>query len=59
MAANILEWARKILDPNATIIKGTAKHRYLYPLDRAMRRQIQKLAQPYPKRAAEVSTRHA
>lgn len=27
------------------------KHRYLYPLDRAMRRQIEPLAQPYPKRA--------
>ena len=27
------------------------KHRYLYPLDKAMRRQIEPLAQPYPKRA--------
>lgn len=26
------------------------KHKYLYPLDRAMRRQIEPLAQPYPKR---------
>lgn len=26
------------------------KHRYLYPLDRAMRKQIAPLAQPYPKR---------
>lgn len=26
------------------------KHRYLYPLDRAMRRQIAPLAKPYPKR---------
>ena len=34
------------------------KHRYLYPLDRAMRRQILPLAQPYPKKehAGEVST---
>jgi len=34
------------------------KHKYLYPLDRAMRRQIAPLAQPYPKRddAGEVST---
>lgn len=28
-----------------------SKHKYLYPLDRAMRRQITSLAQPYPKRA--------
>lgn len=27
------------------------KHKYLYPLDKAMRRQIEKLRQPYPKRA--------
>lgn len=27
-----------------------AKHKYLYPLDRAMRRQIEKLARAYPKR---------
>jgi len=26
------------------------KHRYLYPLDRAMRKQIQSLCKPYPKR---------
>jgi hypothetical protein len=31
-------------------IKGSSKHRYLYPLDKAMRRQIEPLAQPYPKR---------
>jgi hypothetical protein len=26
------------------------KHKYIYPLDKAMRRQVSKLAQPYPKR---------
>ena len=30
------------------------KHRYLYPLDRAMRRQIAPLAKPYPKRGPGV-----
>jgi len=33
-----------------------SKHRYLYPLDKAMRRQIEKLRQPYPKRAATGGT---
>lgn len=35
------------------------KHRYLYPLDRAMRRQIEPLAKPYPKRAdvGEIESR--
>ncbi len=32
------------------IVPLLGKHRYLYPLDRAMRRQILPLAQPYPKR---------
>ena len=31
-------------------IPQEGKHRYLYPLDRAMRRQIMLLAQPYPKK---------
>lgn len=29
----------------------SAKHKYLYPFDRTMRRQIEPLVQPYPKRA--------
>jgi hypothetical protein len=31
------------------------KHRYLYPLDAAMRTQIAPLAQPYPKRATSIA----
>lgn len=33
-----------------TQVELEGKHRYIYPLDRAMRRQIAPLAQPYPKR---------
>lgn len=38
-------------------IKGSSKYRYLYPLDEAMRKQIEPLRKPYPKRehAAEVN----
>lgn len=32
------------------------KHRYLYPLDRAMRKQIASLAKPYPKRDSCVQS---
>lgn len=39
-----------LLDPNYKVIKGSSKYRYLYPLDRAMRKQIAPLAKPYPKR---------
>ena len=34
------------------VIPQLDKHRYLYPLDRAMRKQIAPLAKPYPKREA-------
>lgn len=39
------------------IVKIPGKHRYLYPLDPAMRQQIAPLAKPYPKRlpASEVT----
>lgn len=36
--------------PDVTIVKGSFKHRYLYPLDDDMRRQIEPLRKPYPKR---------
>ena len=37
--------------PDVQIVKGSSKHRYLMPLDEAMRAQIAPLAKPYPKRA--------
>lgn len=36
------------LPPTLVIVSG--KHKYLYPLDKAMRKQIAPLAQPYPKK---------
>jgi hypothetical protein len=42
------------LFPGAPKRDDTDKHRYLYPLDKRMRRQILPLAQPYPKRADVV-----
>lgn len=48
-----VEWLRANMDPRAEEVTVQGKHRYLYPLDRAMRRQITPLAKPYP--AAEVS----
>lgn len=49
-AKNVLEWTRRVLDPDAKPIAGSRKHRYLYPLDSAMRDAVQHLAKPYPKR---------
>ena len=46
---NTLERIR-LLDPAATEIMGTAKHRYVLPLDGEMRKQLASIAKPYPKR---------
>ena len=46
--------AAKAIDKDSKRILGSSKHRYLYPLDRAMRRQIEPLRQPYPKRGPSV-----
>lgn len=45
-----LAWVRDHIDKNATEWKGVEKHRYLMPLDDAMRKQIEPLRKPYPKR---------
>lgn len=45
-----IEWIKTNIDLDAKIVRGDVKHKYLYPLDKAMRRQIEKLRQPYPKR---------
>lgn len=47
-SVNVLEWAKKHLDPNAKMIFGSSKHRYVYPLDKSMRRKVTKLSLPYP-----------
>ena len=47
-AKNALIWAQQVLDPNAQEVKGSSKHRYLYPLDRNMRKLVSALSLPYP-----------
>ncbi|MGE0399925.1 MAG: protein Mom [Kofleriaceae bacterium] len=41
-------WARAVLDPAAHHVMGSSKFRYLMPLDRGMRRQIEKLRETPP-----------
>jgi len=52
-------WLREHVDPAAEVIMKQGKHRYLYPLDRAMRRQVTRLAKPYPAAEVSTATRHA
>lgn len=47
--------ARQI-DSNATIVNVPGKHRYLMPLDAEMRKQIEPLRKPYPKRVRSVDS---
>lgn len=46
-----LDWVKSHLDPKATIWEGSPKHRYLMPLDKEMRKKIEPLSKPYPKRS--------
>lgn len=48
-----LLWLRENVDANAEEFITKGKHKYLYPLNRAMRKRIQVLAVPYPKRQIE------
>jgi hypothetical protein len=48
-----VEWLRQNIDPH-TKKMPTRKHRYLMPLDAAMRKRIAPLAKPYPKRAKQA-----
>ena len=44
-----ISWLRENVSPNAKMIDGKPKHRYLFPLNRRMRKQVQGMAKPYPK----------
>lgn len=45
-----INWVRNYIDKNAIEFITTGKHKYLYPLDNEMRKQIEPLRKPYPKR---------
>ena len=40
-------------------VDATDKHKYLMPLDEAMKRKIEPLRKPYPKRAGSSSVEHS
>jgi hypothetical protein len=49
-ASNVFEWARRVLDPGIRRVDGSSKHRYLLALDADVKKRIDVLAKPYPKR---------
>lgn len=47
-------WLRKHVDPHAERVKMPAKLKYVWPYDKTLRRQLEAVAQPYPKRAGSI-----
>lgn len=45
-----LEWLRLNVDPKATQLTTEGKHKYLYPLNKKMRRKVKGLHEPYPRK---------
>lgn len=43
-----IPWLRKHVDPSADRVEVPGKHRYVFPLDKQMRRKLEKIAQQYP-----------
>lgn len=45
-----IEAVRRYIDPNATVFKTQGKRKYLFPMTKQMRKQLEPLAKPYPKK---------
>lgn len=50
-----LEMVQRFFDPDATVFRSTGKRKYLMPMDKKMRKQIEALAKPYPKKDEDWS----
>jgi len=50
-----IQWLRDNVDPNACRVEQAPKLKYVFCLDRKLRRELQAIALPYPKSAAEVN----
>ena len=46
--AQNIEYMRRHIDPNAELVYTRGKHKYIYPLDKWMRKQVTPLAHSYP-----------
>lgn len=51
-----VRWLRQHVDKGVYTLPPSKKHRYLLPLDQAMRAQVIALAKPYPKREKQAMT---
>lgn len=44
----------RLIDPNFKIVRGSRKHKYLFPLTDELRKKYSEFVKPYPKRASEA-----
>ena len=44
-----VEWIRKHIDKQAISYYDNGKHKYIFPLDKKMRKKVKHLSKPYPK----------
>jgi len=51
-----INWIREHVDARAYLVYPKGKHKYLFPLDKAMQEQIESLRRPYPKRATSETS---
>lgn len=51
-----IDAVRKHLDPKAEVFYTKGKHRYLMPLDKRMKKQIESSSKPYPKRVSSIGS---
>ncbi len=49
-----IEWLKKNVDPNAEIVKGKTKIKYVFPMNKWERRKLSKIAKPYPKKEVNI-----
>lgn len=49
-----IPWLQENVDPKACRVEMAPKLKYVYPLDKRLRRELEEIALPYPKSAAEV-----
>lgn len=44
-----VDWIRRYVDKTASVYYDSGKHKYLFPLNKEMRKQVEHLAKEYPK----------
>ncbi len=49
-----IEWVKNNLDPNARVIVGKTKIKYVFPISKKMTKRLKEMSKPYPKKEVLV-----